>query len=108
MDFAFADTMEADRQDRACSLLISLSLLADTAKRRDACNGNSHVRLLYQRELHYHYERAIFDALRLLGVSIGNTEIASGTNVDRICDQGHQALMEILEKYEDYFDQEAE
>ena len=39
MDFAFADTMEADRQDRACSLLISLSLLADTAKRRDACNG---------------------------------------------------------------------
>ena len=53
MDFAFADTMEADRQDRACSLLISLSLLADTAKRRAACNGNSHVGLLYQRELHY-------------------------------------------------------
>lgn len=108
MNLAFADTMEADRQDRACGLLVSLSLLADTAKRRAACNGNSHVRLLYQRELHYHYERVVFDALRLLGVSIGNTEIASETNVDRICNQGHQALMEILEEYEDYFDKEVE
>lgn len=108
MNLAFADTMEADRQDRACGLLVSLSLLADTAKCRAACNGNSHVRLLYQRELHYHYERVVFDALRLLGVSIGNTEIASETNVDRICNQGHQALMEILEEYEDYFDKEVE
>lgn len=108
MNLAFADTMEADRQDRACGLLVSLSLLADTAKRRAACSGNSHVRLLYQRELHYHYERVVFDALRLLGVSIGNTEIASETNVDRICNRGHQALMEILEEYEDYFDKEVE
>ena len=108
MKSAFADTMEVDREDRACGLRVSLSLLADTARRRAACSGNSHVGLLYQRELHYHYERVVLDALRLLGVSIGNTEIASETNVDRICNRGHQALMEILEEYEDYFDKEVE
>ena len=108
MRFTFADTVEADRQDRACALLINLSLLADTAKRRAACSGNSHVRFLYQKELHYHYESVVYDALRLCGVFIGKTEIASAANVDRICDRGHQALMEILEEYEECFDKEAE
>lgn len=101
-----AEKMDLGRY--ACVGELTRELLTDTAIRRAACNGNSHVRLLNQRELHYHYERVVFDALRLLGVSIGNTEIASKTNVDRICNRGHQALMEILEEYEDYFDKEVE
>lgn len=104
MDFIFADTAEGDRQDRACSILVSLSLLADTAKRRAACNGN--MRYVYQHELEYHFERAIYDALRLLGVSIGCVEVASVTNVDRIVSRGYQALMDILEQYEEFFDRE--
>ena len=45
MNLAFADTMEADRQDRACGLLVSLSLLADTARRRAASVSYTHLTL---------------------------------------------------------------
>lgn len=106
MNLIFADTMEADRQDRACGLLVSLSLLADTAKRRGRCNGS--MSYVYQHELEHHYERALYDALRILGVSIGRTEIANSINVERIKNKGHEALMDILEEYEESFDLEVE
>lgn len=106
MKLTFADTMNADRQDRVCSILVSLSMLSDTAKRRAGCNGSTGK--VYQRELEYHYERAVMDTLRLLGTLIGHSEIASTTNVERIRNHGHSALMDILEEYESSFDMEGE
>lgn len=97
MDIRFADTTEAACQDRVCSILASLSLMVDAKKHMGDCNGN--LRWLYQRETEYHYRRAVFEALRLLGLLIHDAGIANGTNLDHLCESGHIALEDLIGRY---------
>ena len=104
MDIRFADTTEAAYQDRVCSILASLSLMVDARKHMGDCSGN--LRWLYQREMEYHYKRAVFEALRLLGILIHDTGIANGTNLDHLCESGHTALDNLISRYVKGFDTE--
>ncbi|MDE6841157.1 MAG: hypothetical protein K2P41_05815 [Lachnospiraceae bacterium] len=106
MDIRFDDTITADYQDRVCSILASLCLMTDARKHMGDCNGN--LRWVYQREMRYHYRRAVLDALRLLGILIHDTSITTNANLDRLCEKGHAALEELIEKYLYCFDTEVE
>lgn len=106
MDIRFADTTEAAYQDRVCSILASLSLMVDAQKHSGDCNGN--LRWLYRREMEYHYRRAVFETLRLLGILIHDTGIVNETNLNRLCENGHTALEDLISRYAKCFDTEVE
>jgi len=101
MSIEFADSMNADTQDRVCSILASLSLMVDTHKRMRNFNGN--MQWVYRHEMEHHYKWAIFNTLRLLGI-LTHSSIGNSANVDRICDMGHAAFEEIIYECADGFD----
>ncbi len=51
MSIKFADTMDADVQDRVCSILASFGLMVDSRKRMGNFNGNT--RWLYWHEMEH-------------------------------------------------------
>lgn len=106
MNLIFADTKKGTRQDLCCSILASLNLMADAVDHRAGCGG--YLWFVYQSELRHHYERAVMDSLRSLGLSIGDISIACETNVDLICKRGHEGFMDVLRKYEEYLALEEE
>lgn len=65
MELTFKDNPTADLQDRVCSVLLSLSMMADVRNRK--ISGNSEVARVCRQEQRYHYQRAVLNALRLLG-----------------------------------------
>ncbi len=64
MSIKFADTMDADVQDRVCSILASFGLMVDSRKRMGNFNGN--MRWLYWHEMEHQFTQAVFNTLRLL------------------------------------------
>lgn len=104
MQLIFKDNPTADFQDRVCSVLLSLSMLADAEKRKISVNGE--LARIYRQEQQYHYQRAVLNTLRLLGAVIGHTELANDTNLDRICEEGHLGFQSMIEQYEAYFETE--
>ena len=102
MEVTFKDNYAADMQDRVCSILLSLSMMADVRKRK--IDGTSEVARVCRQEQQYHYQRAVFNTLRLLGVMIGHTEMASGKNLETISETGYDGFLHIIRKYEAYFD----
>lgn len=104
MNIKFADTSDGDIQDRACSILVSLSMVVDAARRKG--NGNGCTSWVYHHEMKHHYQRAILDTLRLLQVYAHGEGLATPENVERICEMGHSALADIIESNIDQFDTE--
>lgn len=102
MDIVFADTFDGELQDRACSILLSLSMLSDTARNMAGSSGN--MRKVYYAELTHQYDRAVHDSLRLLGIAMHNIEVVNDDSVTSIREIGPPALMDILRKYERYLD----
>ncbi|NCE65109.1 hypothetical protein D1159_11115 [Pseudoflavonifractor sp. 524-17] len=80
--------------------------MVDAQKHAGNCNGN--LRWLYRRELEYHYRRTVLEALRLLGILIHDTSIANQTNLNRLCENGHTALEDLISRYTKCFDTEVE
>lgn len=105
MNIQFADTMQADTQDRVCSILASLSLMVDTKKRMENFSGNT--RWLYRHELEHQYKWAVFNTLRLLGI-LTHSDMGNSANADRICEMGHRAFEDIISEYGGCFDVEVE
>ena len=95
MELTFKDNTAADLQDRACSILLSLSMMADVRNRK--IDGTSEVARVCRQEQKYHYQRAVLNTLRLLGVIIGHTEMASDKT-------GYDGFLHIIRQYEAYFD----
>ena len=106
MNIRFADTADGDIQDRACSILVSLSMVVDAAKRKGT--GNVCTSLVYHHEMQHHYQRAVFDTLRLLQVYAHGDGFATAENVEHICQMGHSALEDMINANIDQFDTEAE
>ena len=86
MELTFKDNCAADMQDRVCSILLSLSMMADVRKRK--IDGISQVARVCRQEQQYHYQRAVLNTLRLLGVMIGHSEMASDKNLETISETG--------------------
>ena len=102
MEVTFKDNYAADMQDRVCSILLSLSMMADVRKRK--IDGTSEVAQVCRQEQRYHYQRAVLNTLRLLGVMIGHSEMASDKNLENISENGYDGFLHIIRKYEAYFD----
>lgn len=102
MELTFKDNPTADLQDRVCSVLLSLSMMADVRNRK--ISGNSEVARVCRQEQRYHYQRAVLNALRLLGSMIGHTELASNKNLEIISETGYEGFLHIVHQYEAYFD----
>lgn len=102
MELTFRDNTAADLQDRACGILLSLSMMADVRNRK--IDGTSEVARVCRQEQKYHYQRAVLNTLRLLGVMIGHSEMASDKNLETISETGYDGFLHIIRKYEAYFD----
>ena len=102
MELTFKDNCAADMQDRVCSILLSLSMMADVSKRK--IDGISQVARVCRQEQQYHYQRAVLNTLRLLGVMIGHSEMASDKNLETISETGYDGFLHIIREYETYFD----
>ncbi|MFR5149582.1 MAG: hypothetical protein ACLTER_08635 [Ruminococcus sp.] len=102
MELTFKDNTAADLQDRACSILLSLSMMADVRNRK--IDGTSEVARVCRQEQKYHYQRAVLNTLRLLGVIIGHTEMASDKTLETISETGYDGFLHIIRQYEVYFD----
>jgi len=106
MNLKFADSMDGDLQNRACGILLSLSMLSDAARRMVHSSGC--MRCVYESELKHHYDRIVLDTLRLLAISMHNLDIVSDANVAYIRDAGHMAFANLLDQYEECFDTDTE
>ena len=58
--------------------------------------------------MEYHFERAVFDTLRLLQILTHDTDLANSTNLKAICEEGHSAFINIVDSNIDGFDLEKE
>jgi len=105
MTIEFADTWDATLQDSVCSILASLSLMADTKRRMRNFSGRT--LWLYRHELEFHYQSAVLNSLRLLGL-LTHSGIGTQANADRICERGHTAFEDIAREIAGYFDTEDE
>lgn len=106
MNLKFADTPKGWYQERACGILASLSLAVDANERMKGRSGS--LRWLYQHEMEYHFQRAVFDTLRLLQVLTHDTNFASSGNLADICEKGHAAFNNIIDSNMSGFDLEKE
>lgn len=91
-------------QDRVCSILLSLSMMADTKQRIDLVNGETER--VYRAEYQYHYETALKNTLRLLGVLIGHVELTSQSRIENILHNGYEGFQKLIEDFEDAFEAE--
>ena len=96
MELTFKDNTAADLQDRACSILLSLSMMADVRNRK--IDGTSEVTRVCRQEQKYHYQRAVLNTLRLLGVMIGHSEMASDKNLETISETGYDGFLHIIRR----------
>lgn len=94
MELTFRENSTADLQDRVYSILLSLSMMAEARNRK--IGGKSEVGRVSQQEREYHYQRAVLNTLRLLGVLIGHTELASDTNLAIICETGFDGFLHTI------------
>lgn len=104
INLLFEDTESADLQDRVCSILLSLSMMADTSQRIDLVNGETER--VYRAEYQYHYETALKNTLRLLGVLIGHVELTSQSRIENILHNGYEGFQKLIEDFEDAFETE--
>lgn len=102
MEFTFRENPTADLQDRVCSILLSLSMMAEARNRK--IEGKSEVGRVTRQEQEYHYQRAVLNTLRLLGVLIGHTELASDTNLEIICETGYNGFIHTISQCKVHFD----
>lgn len=102
MELIFKDNSSADLQDRVCGILLSLSMIADAENRK--ISGSGELARLYRQEQRYHYQRAVLNTLRLLGVLIGHTELANQTVLESICERGCDGFQAMITQYEPYLD----
>ena len=94
MELTFRENPTADLQDRVCSILLSLSMMAEARDRK--IDGKSEVGRVTRQEQEYHYQRAVLNILRLLGVLIGHTDLASDTNLTIICETGYDGFLHTI------------
>lgn len=95
--------MEANVQDRVCSILASLCLMADARKHIRYFSVGTNTYWVYWHEIEHHYKQAVFNTLRLLGI-LTHSDIDNSQNVDRICDMGHMAFEDIIREHAECFD----
>lgn len=107
MYMKFADTKKGWYQERTCSILAALSLVVEANNRMDSMGG-SPLRWVYYHAMQYHFERAVFDTLRLLQILTRGTDIANSANVKAICEEGHMGFLNIIDGNMDGFDLEKE
>lgn len=102
MELTFRENPTADIQDRVCSILLSLSMMAEARNRK--IEGKSEVGRVTRQEQEYHYQRAVLNTLRLLGILIGRTALASDTNMAIICETGYDGFRHTISQCEAYLD----
>lgn len=90
MKLTFRENSAADLQDRVCSILLSLSMMAEARKRK--IDGKSEVGRVTRQEQEYHYQRAVLNTLCLLGVLTCHTDLASDANLATICETGYDGF----------------
>ena len=104
MSMKFADTPKGWYQDSVCGILASLSLAVDADNRMKLRDGSLHW--VYYHEREYHFQKAVFDTLRLLQILTHDTNFANNTNLTAICEKGHSAFNNIIDENMDGFDLE--
>ena len=101
----FADTPTGWYQERVCGILASLSLLIEADERMKLRGGS--LGWIYKREMEHHFERAVFDTLRLLQLlTHGRRDIATSANLKALLENGYSAFINIIDAHEDEFDLE--
>ncbi|MCD8335392.1 MAG: hypothetical protein LUC35_08690 [Clostridiales bacterium] len=105
INLLFEDTESADLQDRACSILLSLSMMADVNRREGMVNGET--ARVYRQEYQFHYETAVKNTLRLLGGLIGDVELPSESHIAGIIHNGYEGFESVMAYCEDALETEA-
>lgn len=106
MSLKFADTPKGWYQEMACGILASLSLAVDANERMKGRYGT--LRWVYLHEMEYHFERAVFDTLRLLQMLSHDTDFTNSSNLSDICNKGHMAFINIFDANMDGLELEKE
>ena len=91
-------------QEKACGILASLSLAAEANDRMKIRGGS--LRWIYQHGMEHHFERTVFDTLRLLQILTHDTDIANSANLKALCEKGYLAFIDIIDSNVDRFDLE--
>lgn len=107
MEIKFVDSKEADVQDRVCSILASLCLVVDVKKHMSNFGKGTNTYWVYWHEMEHHFNWAMFNTLRLLGI-LTHSDVGNSANVDRLCDMGHTAFEDLIRELAESFDVEAE
>ena len=98
----FADTPMGWYQEKVCGILASLSLLVEADQRMKLRGGS--LRWVYQREMEHHFERAVYDTLRLLQILTHGGDIATSANLKDFCENGYLAFINLIDANEDRLD----
>ena len=101
MNMTFTDTPRGWYQEKVCNILASLSLAVEAYGRMET--GGAALHWLYYHTMEYHFERAVFDTLRLLDCLTQSGGFANSVNVKDICENGHFGFMNIIDGNMDKF-----
>ena len=94
MDMKFVDSRKGWYQERACSILASLCLTAETNDIMKSMGGA--MRWVYYDAMQHHFERAVLDTLRLLDLLAHDTDFTNSANLKAICEGDHMAFLKIM------------
>ena len=101
MNMIFTDTPSGWYQEKACNILASLSMVIEAHDRMTTRGDGLHW--LYYHTMEYHFERAVFDTLRLLDCLTQSGGFANSANVKDICENGHQGFVNVIDGNMDQF-----